>query len=78
MDLEARGMALVVEENAGGAMGLGLREIWLKVLERAATDLEPAVIADRHNEAISGSEVLGEWIWGSEEGSLNPTKTNCD
>lgn len=50
----------MVEEKAGGAMGLGLRDIWVRVLERPTTDLEPAVIADRHNEAISGSEVLGE------------------
>lgn len=57
MDLEARGMALVDGEKAGGAMGLGLRDIWVMVLERAATDLEPAVIADRHKEAISGSGV---------------------
>jgi hypothetical protein len=54
----------VVEEKAGWAMGLGLRDIWVMVLERAATDLEPAAIADRHNEAISGSGVLGEWIGG--------------
>lgn len=55
MYLVALGIALA-DEAKGDDVALGFRalsELWLRVLERADIDLEPAIRADLHNEAIS-------------------------
>ncbi|XVE66969.1 hypothetical protein DITRI_Ditri08aG0122300 [Diplodiscus trichospermus] len=80
--LEAQGRALVDGEEKGKDMGFPVRLFEVRVFDREARDLEPAIIADLQNDAISrlvwkllGGEAGG---WKKEEAGsslkpLNPT-----
>ncbi|XWS54913.1 hypothetical protein CRYUN_Cryun10bG0130200 [Craigia yunnanensis] len=51
--LEAQGRALVDGEEKGEDMGFRVRLFKVRVLDRETRDLEPAIIADLQNDAIS-------------------------
>lgn len=63
LNLEARGTALVDEETAGEGITFGLRDFWIRVLERAIRYWEPGARADLQKVDISRSEV---YVDGSE------------
>ena len=70
--LEAQGRALVDGEEKGEDMGFGVRLFKVRVLDREARDLEPAIIADLQNDAISSVvwKLLGGEAEVEERGGL--------